>query len=550
MLLDGGLAMGIVEDLAAARLAYERQDWSATFAALAGSDLPSLASDDLERLGTAAYLSGRIEESCQAWQQLWQAHLDAGDRPAAVRAAFWLAFALLSTGQVAVGSGWVGRSQRLLDEHGDDVVERGYLLHHLMFRHIFSGEYAEAEAVASQVSDYGRRFSDPQLVAMGISSQGRLMMYGGRVREGLGLFDEAMVAIVDGQVWPAMAGQIYCSMIEACQEVADLSRAEAWTAALSRWCDEQTGLVPFTGQCAVHRGQIMRSHGAFAEALEEFALARERYRAEGTTPAAGLAWAEAGDVHRLLGDLREAENCYEQASQLGHEPQPGLALLWMAGGSTAAALAAIQRLLAETHDPVNRSRLLPAAVEVLLAAGETAGAAELAAELTGIATSFDCRAVVARAAYAEATVALARGDGAGALPYLRRALLQWSDLDAPYEIARCRLAVARSLRRLGDEASARAELETARRLFLDLGARAAAEEAGAELEPDSLPGGLTEREAEVLRLVASGRSNQEIAAALTLSEKTVARHLSNIFTKLDVGSRTAAAAYAFEHRLV
>jgi DNA-binding CsgD family transcriptional regulator len=351
-------------------------------------------------------------------------------------------------------------------------------------------------------------------------------------------------------VEPSLAGHIYCSMIEACQEVADLSRAEAWTAALSRWCAQQNGLVPFTGQCAVHRGQIMRLHGAFAEALEEFELARDRHRAEGAHGAAGLAWAEAGEVHRLRGDRRRAEACYDEASQLGHEPQPGLALLWVAEGNTAAAVAAIHRLLGETADPVNRSRLLPAAVEVLLAAPDTDAAAERAAELAGSAELFGCRAVSARAAYAEASVALARGDGAGALPFLRRALVLWSDLDAPYEVARCRLAVGRALRRLGDEASARGELEAAHRTFLDLGAHAAAEEAVGELEPDRLPGGLSPREAEVLRLVAAGRSNPEIAEALTLSEKTVARHLSNIFAKLGVGSRTAAAAYAFEHRLV
>jgi DNA-binding CsgD family transcriptional regulator len=550
MLLDGGVAMDIVADLASARTAFERQDWSATCDALARAAPTVLAAEDLERLGSAAFLCGRIQESCSAWQQLWQVRLDDGDHAAAARAAFWLALALTTTGQPAVGGGWVARAQRMLDERGQDVVERGYLLIHLMYGHVFAGEFPEAALVAAEISAHGRRFADPQLLAMGLSSEGRLMMYAGRVREGLGLFDEAMVAIVEGEVEPVLAGHIYCSMIEACQEVGDLSRAEAWTAALSRWCDDQRGLVPFTGQCAVHRGQIMRSHGAFTEALEEFALARERYRAEGAAGAAGLAWAEAGDVHRLRGARREAEACYDQASQLGHEPQPGLALLWVDTGNVAAGVAAIQRLLAETGDPVNRSRLLPAAVQVLLEATDVEAAAACASELAAIAELFGCRAVTARAAYTEATVTLARGDGAGALPFLRRALVVWADLDAPYEIARCRLAVARALRRLGDEASARVELETARRLFLDLGATAAAEQAVAELEPGRLPGGLSAREAEVLRLVAAGRSNPEIAAALTLSEKTIARHLSNIFAKLDVGSRTAAAAYAFEHGLV
>jgi ATP/maltotriose-dependent transcriptional regulator MalT len=338
-------------------------------------------------------------------------------------------------------------------------------------------------------------------------------------------------------------------MIEGCQEVSDLGRAASWTAALNRWCRAQPGLVAFTGQCAVHRGQIMRLHGAFPEAIEEFDAAVRRYLTQPSTAAAGLALAERGDVHRILGDFDAAEAGYERAADHGYEAQPGLALLWLARGRTAAALAAIRRLLAETPDQVGRSRFLPAAVEILVAGDDLAAARDAARELEAIATNFGTEPLAAAAAYAAGRVDLANGDPAGALPYLRKAASIWSSIPAPYDAARARLQIGCCFRELGDADSATAQLTAARRTFRELGATPAATEVDRLLAPPSLPDGLTAREVEVLRLVATGRSNTQIAADLVLSEKTVARHLSNIFTKVGVTSRTAAAAYAFEHGL-
>jgi DNA-binding CsgD family transcriptional regulator len=546
--------MGVVDDLLQAREAYERREWVAAYEALsglgdAGRDAAALDGDDFARLATAAYLTGRKNDCIQALQRAYQIHLDADDSLAAVRCAFWLALVLMTTGEPAVGGGWVARAQRLLQDVPDDVVERGYVLIHLMFRHIMAGEFGPAHEYAAQIADYGRRFNDPDLIAMGVSSQGRLALYAGRVPEGLALLDEAMVSIATGAVSPIFAGHVYCSMIEACQEISDFGRATEWTVALTSWCDRQPGLVPFTGQCAVHRGQIMRLRGAFDAALEEFAKAVERYVEAGTASAAGLAMAERGDVLRMRGQFDAAEAAYAEALGYGHEPQPGLALLWLARGRVAAAVGAIKRLLAEPRDPVHRSQLLPAAVEILLAAGETDLATDTSAELSEIAAGFDCAALRAMANRAAGHVALTRTDHAGAIPALRRAGRLWNELGAPYEAARCAVLLGRALRALGDEDSAVAELATARRTFAGLGARPAEREAAALLHPCA-PGGLSAREIEVLRLVAAGKTNAEIAAALFLSEKTVARHLSNMFAKIDVTSRTAAAAFAFEHRLV
>jgi DNA-binding CsgD family transcriptional regulator len=540
--------MGIVEELIRAREAYGRREWLAAYDGLSDAAPDELAPADFVRLATAAYLLGRRNDCVQALQRAYQLNLDAGDTLAAVRAAFWLALVLLTSGETAIGGGWVARSQRLLAEIDGDVVERGYVLIPLMFRHVFSGEFDAARQLAEQITGYGHRYRDPDLVALGLSSQGRLLLYRGRVPDGLALLDESMVGVAAGEVSAIFAGHIYCSMIEACQEIADFDRAARWTAALTTWCAGQPGLVPFTGQCAVHRGQIMRAQGAFDEAITEFGLAVQRYLADQTPGPAGLAMAERGDVLRIRGDLTGAQDAYERAVAFGYEPQPGLALLWLAQGRTEAAAAAIRRLLGETGDPVHRSQLLPAAVQVLLATSQHDQADAISAELQSIAASFGCPPLQARAGHAAALIALESGDPATAMPLLRQARAAWERLGGRYEAARCRLQLGRALRGLGDEQSAVTELAAARRTFAELGA-APAEQEAATLITRTYPGGLTAREAEVLRLVAAGKSNPEIAAQLFLSEKTVARHLSNIFTKIDVTSRTAAASFAYRHHI-
>ncbi len=542
--------MSIVDDLARAREAYEQGDWLTAYGTLADADAAAVEPEDHLRLGTASYLLGRKDDSVLAFQQGFQAHLDAGRPREAVRCAFWIALVLMNSGEVSVGSGWAARAQRILDDIDEEVVERGYVLIHAMFRYIFSSEFERAYETALEITAVGNRFRDADLVAMGLSSQGRLLLYSGRVPEGLALLDESMVGVVAGDVSPIIAGVTYCNMIEACQEICDFGRAAEWTAALSAWCDDQPGLVRYTGQRAVHRAQMMRVQGAYPDALEELERSVERYVAAGTPEPAGMAMAERGDVLRILGSYAEAEAAYTEAMGYGHDPQPGLALLWLARGRRDPALAAVRRLLAETEGPVHRSRLLPAAVEVLLSdANDVEEAAPLVEELTGLAAAFGCAGLLAAAAQAAAAVALVSNDPAPALKESRSARKHWMAAGSPYESARAQVLTGRALRAMGDEESCVAELAEARRTFASLGARPAEREVSGLLGHDA-PGHLTEREVEVLRLVASGRSNPEIAQALVLSEKTVARHLSNIFTKLGVGSRTAAAAFAYEHQLL
>lgn len=541
--------MGVIE-VEQAREAFDRGDWRPAFEGWSAAGTDTLTAIELEDLATAAELIGCHDEAVRALQQafvLWHQ----GDDPArAIRSAFRLAMTAGTHGEAAMLAGWTSRAEGLLAESGEDGAEAGWVALLRMFRALGAGAYIDAAVAADRATDLGRRHHDADLVALGVSSQGRLAIYAGRVAEGLALLDEAMVRVIAGEATPLIAGHVYCTAIEGCQEISDFGRMAEWTSALERWCQAQPGLLAFTGQCAVHRGQLMRFRGHWTAALEEFERATQRYRQIGSPDAAGLAACEAGDVHRLRGDWEQADTAYQVASDHGHDPQPGLALLWLATGRTDAARAAIHRLLTETRGPVQRCRLLPAAVDVLIASADIDPARKAADELSSLASLLGCLCLEAMAAQASGTVELAAGDAAGALPYLRNAHQLWTRADSPYERASVQVAMGRALDAVGDRESARRELHTARSTFRRLGARPAADEVSHLLAPPSLPAGLTAREVEVLRLLATGQSNAQIAIALVLSEKTIARHLSNIYAKLDVNSRTAATAYAFEHELL
>jgi DNA-binding NarL/FixJ family response regulator len=542
--------VSLVDELHRAREAYERRDWVAAFDALAAIDDEALQADDFAALASTAYLVGRRNDCIQALQRAYDANLGRGDVLQAVRSACWLTTVLFEGGELAIGNGWLARAQRLLDDVEGDVVERGYVIERLILQGVITGDFATAFELAPQLTGYGRRFHDPDLVATGLMCEGRMAIYSGQVAVGLQLLDEAMVEVMGGALSPIIAGLVYCSVIEACQEVSDLGRAGQWTHALTTWCEAQPGLVAYTGQSAVHRGQLMRLQGALQEALAELDSALERYAATGGHPAIGLAHYERGVVLGLLGDAAAADLAFAAAIDAGHSGQPGRALLWLATGRTEAAVAAVRRLLVEQQDPVSRSGLLPAAVEVLVAAGDSEAADPLVGELQEIGATFGCGALQAAGRYAEATLALSAGDGARTTTAAKQAAALWARLEARHELARCRVLAAQGMRLLGDEQSAVSELEAARKAFAELGARSDERAVALLLGHGTAPGGLSPREVEVLQLVAAGRSNPQVAAELFLSEKTVARHLSNIFTKLDVGSRTAAAAFAYEHGLV
>jgi DNA-binding CsgD family transcriptional regulator len=509
---------------------------------------------ELEEQATRAYLAGRVGDALGALQRAQQLHACHGDHRRAARSAFWLGFLLLSRGELAQGSGWLARARRLLEHEPPDCAEQGYLLVPAALEQLLAGEPATAQATAARAAGIGRSAGDPDLVALATFLQGAAAVTGGAVADGMALLDEAMVSVVAGEVSPVVAGWVYCGVIDVCQEVAELRRAREWTGALAAWCDSRPGMVTFTGQCLVHRAEILRLGGAWAEAVEAARRAAERLAEAEDEPAIGAAAYQQAEVHRVLGELEAAEDAYQLASRWGHEPQPGLALLRLAQGRTGAAEAAVRRALGEVTYRLARARLLPAATEVLLVAGDTGAAADAAAELAGIAADYGTPALAAAAGHARGAVCLATGDAAAAVTTLRDAWRAWRDLGVPYEAARARVLVGLACRALGDDDAAAMELDAARTVLAGLGAAPDLERldrlAGTAGRDGPAGTGLTERELEVLRLVAAGRTNHAIASALHLAEKTVHRHVSNIYAKLGVSSRAAATAYAYEHDLV
>jgi DNA-binding CsgD family transcriptional regulator len=449
-------------------------------------------------------------------------------------------------------SGWFGRGQRLLEREDRDCVEQGYLLIPVLLQHVGAGDAEAAYATAADAAEIGERFGDADLLALAMHEQGHALVRQGRVEEGLRLLDETMVAVTAGELSPIVTGLVYCNVIAFCQEVYEVRRAREWTAALTRWCEHQPDMVAHTGLCLLHRAEIMELNGAWRDALEEARRAGERF-AQGTNQtAAGQASYRQGEVHRLRGEFAAAEEAYGEASRCGWEPQPGLALLRLAQGNAAAAAAAIRRVVGETDEPLKLARLLPAYVEIMLAEGGTQEARGACRRLEELSEGHEGGMRAAQVAQVRGAVELVEGDARAALVALRHAWQGWQELDAPYEAARARVLLGLACRALGDDDAAALELAAARGVFAELGA--APDLARVELLAPSAAAsdahGLTPRELEVLRLVAAGATNKGIAAELVLSERTVDRHVSNIFAKLRLSSRSAATAYAYEHQLV
>jgi len=538
--------------LARAREAIREKAWSTAFAEFteAGRQA-SLDPGDLELLSVAAHLTGKDAESGEALARAHQGYLARGETRRAARCAGWLSFVAQLRGDRAQASGWLSRARRLLETEGD-CVEKGYLLLPVGMASAQQRDLDAAHAAFVEAATIGQRFADRDLASLALQGQGRVLVRRGEIPRGVALLDEAMVAVMANEVSPIVAGGIYCSVLDACGEIFDLRRAQEWTAALEQWCSSQPDMVPYRGHCLIRRAEIMQLRGAWPDALLEARCACERLSQPVPKPAVGAAFYRKAEMHRLLGELEEAEEAYRAAAQWERVPRPGLALLRLARGEVKAAQSEIRHVVDVTVEPGKKAEALAAQAEITLAAQDLATARSAADDLSKIATKIGAEFLLAVAACTQGAVLLAEGDAPVAVASLRQALATFRHLEAPYEVALVQVCLARAYRTQGIDESALHELQAAREAFRKLGAATdlAHIEELVDFPATSPAGPLTQREIEVVKLVASGITNREIANKLNISEKTVARHLNNIFNKLDLSSRAAATAYAYQHGLL
>jgi DNA-binding CsgD family transcriptional regulator len=535
------------------REAFRLKRWSEARKLLeAAEELSPLAPADYESLAMVRFLLSADNSGFEVMEEAHRTFLARGDVRRAAKIAYSLGMNLVNRGENASGRGWIARAGRLLDEAELDCPERGYLLMPTAIQAAQAGDLETAVALFREAIQIGKKFGDTDLVALARHAEGRALLRTGAHDAGSAIIDEVMVSVTSGEVSPVVAGVIYCSVIDALHEVYDLRRARDWTAAMERWCAGQPDLVMYRGECMVHHARTLQIGGEWEKAQEESAKACARFLGPPPHPAAGSAFYQDGELHRLTGRFAEAESAYVQAGALGRNPQPGLALLRLAQGRADSARTTIKRVLSESRDPMERAAVLPASVDIMIEAGDLDGARSAASELVAIAA--ETGSVYLRGLGAQATggALLAAGEVPAALQELRVACRIWQELGAVHHAAQARLQIGVACRLLGDEDSALLELNAARQAFVQLGAEpdlARMEELERKRTRDRV-GGLTGREVELLNLLATGKTNREIAEHLVISEKTVARHVSNIFNKIGVSSRAAATAYAYRHDLV
>ncbi|MPZ71816.1 MAG: hypothetical protein GEU74_01075 [Nitriliruptorales bacterium] len=526
------------QELEQARQAFAEQDWPVAADHYGMVPFDELTSDDLVALGQAEWYLGRFDESARANAAAFE-ELVTASRPAeAAEVALLQAYIFLVRADEPQMVGWIGRAGQQL-EGLPEGPSHGHLL---FFTEVLSNlldRPASAVDAARRVQDLGHRHDAPRLRAQGISAEGCALVRMGQIVDGISRLDESLVAVRDDRISPLFVGQVYCFAVETCRAVGEFGRVARWTQTTEEWLSEQAAAFQWGGMCRLSRAALDLLRGAWEKAEHAALETAEEFDGKYVLFCAE-AWYLVGDARRLRGDATAAE-AYDEAHARGRDPQPGRALLQLQQGDERGAATSVQTALAAAGDnPFVRAPICAAAVEINLAAGRPDLAAAAESELAETAAGCATSGLQAMAASARGAMLLAQGHAEQALPVLRDSCRRWLDLGAQYDAAGTCLQLAKAYRALGDETSAAAEIARAQKTYQRLGLEWSAPEQPA-------PDGLTERECEVLALVADGRTNKQIGEELFISNRTVGRHLTNIFHKINVTSRTQAARYALEH---
>ena len=464
--------------VAQGRDALVRHAWGEALERFTEADaVGALTPAELNEYATAAWWNGRLAQAIEIRERAYGAASRANQLDVAVMLALELARDNVYRTSDPLAAAWLQRAERLLAAV-EENAGHGWLAATKAFRFSLLGDVDGALAAASEAEGIAARMGDRNLAALAQAEHGFGLIASGQVQEGMAMVDEASVAAVGGELEPATAGGICCTTIGACAALGEWARAARWTEAQDRWCRRE-GINGYPGMCRLYRSEIKQLRGSWLEAEAEARQASVELA--GFIPAAAAtALYRIGEIRLRRGDLPEAEEALTQAYALGAHIEPGFSLVRLAQGRTDDAAAGIREALdhprptpnwhAPPATPLYRMPLLRAQVEIALAAGDVDTARVASSELDGIAERYASQASKATAAMARGLLRLAQSEPADAERALREAVDAWTDLDAPYEAAQARRALAEALTKRGQDDRARMELRAARASFEHLGA--------------------------------------------------------------------------------
>ncbi|MDX6663440.1 MAG: hypothetical protein QOG09_1542, partial [Solirubrobacterales bacterium] len=453
------------------RDAMSRHAWAEAFDQLSRADRAGqLSGADLEALALAAFFAAQAEVELSVKERAFKALEAEGNDLRAAYLALDVGRTYGYAGKHSIASAWIRRAERIIGSDGETYAH-GYLALVRSEAATATGDIEAALALAERAVEIGGRADDADLKAYALSNLGGLKIASGETSDGFALMEEASIAAVNGELSPFTSGVTACRMIGACRDLTDYRRASEWIEATEKYCQRQS-LSGFPGVCRIHRAEVAAVGGAWERAEQELERATTELGAYNAVPPQADGFYAIGDIRRLKGDFEGAEAALREAHARGRSPQPALALVRLAEGKVKAAQGAINGAVAEeTWDRWARARLLPAQVEIAIAAGDLERARTAVDELGGIVVGYPSPALEAGRQSALGRVLVAEHDPQAATRELRAAIKGWREVGAPYEVARARVVLARALRSLEDEDDADLELRAALDEFRRLGAR-------------------------------------------------------------------------------